>query len=209
MRFLKNQRSSLLVTLTVWCFALAMLQTADVARAEGVSTTISAMRLMRSEEGVQLSAQVKFELPMIVEDTLIKGIPLFFVAEAEVTRDRWYWYDKKVAVATRQMRLSFQPLTRRWRLNVTSGVIGNTGLGVSLPQYFDSLPDALANIQRINNWKIADAAEVEADAPHTVELRFKLDVSQLPRPFQIGLIGHSDWSIATTKSMHLTTEGAK
>lgn len=209
MLFLKNQRHKLFATLMIWCAAIGMMLVTTSVHAEAVNTVISTMRLERMEDGLHLSAQVKFDLPTIVEDALIKGIPMFFVAEAEVSKDRWYWYDKKVAIATRHMRLSFQPLTRRWRLNVTNGVIGNTGLGVSLPQYFDSLPDALAKIQRISNWKIAELIEVESDAPHTVDLRFKLDVSQLPRPFQIGLIGNGDWTITAAKSMRLVSEGGK
>lgn len=209
MPFLRNQRRNLLTTLMMWCMAIGMMHIAASVHAEGANTVINTMWLERTEDGLHLSAQIKFDLPTIVEDALIKGIPMFFVAEAEVFKDRWYWYDKKVATATRQMRLSFQPLTRRWRLNVTNGVIGNTGLGVSLPQYFDALPDALAKIQRISNLKIAELAEVESDAPYTVDLRFKLDVSQLPRPFQIGLIGNGDWTISASKSMRLASEGGK
>ena len=209
MHFLKNQRCSLFAPLMMWCMAIGIMHVAASVHAEGVNTHINTMRLERMEDGLHLSAQIKFDLPTIVEDALIKGIPMFFVTEAEVSKDRWYWYDKKVATATRQMRLSFQPLTRRWRLNVTNGVISNTGQGVSLPQYFDSLPDALANIQRISHWKIAELTEVESEAPHTVDLRFKLDVSQLPRPFQIGLIGNGDWAISAAKSMHFAPEGGK
>lgn len=206
MPFLKSQRRSLIASLAICCFAVGMMYSAAYARAEGVITVIDTMRLDRTEEGVLLSAQVKFELPSLVEDALLKGVPMFFVAEAEVTRDRWYWYAKKIAISTRQMRLSFQPLTRRWRLNVTSGALGNTGLGVGLPQYFDSLADALIKIQRISTWKIAELAEIEPEALHMVELRFKLDVSQLPRPFQMGLIGNSDWTISAVKHMRLMVE---
>ncbi len=209
MHFLRNRRHKLITTLVMWCMAIGMMHVAASVHAEGANTVINSMRLERMEDGLHLSAQIKFDLPTIVEDALVKGIPMFFVVEAEVSKERWYWYDKKVAIATRQMRLSFHPLTRRWRLNVTNGVIGNTGQGVSLPQYFDSLPDAMANIQRVSNWKIADFTEVESDAPNTVDLRFKLDVSQLPRPFQIGLIGNGDWSISAVKSMRFTPEGGK
>ena len=66
-----------------------------------------------------LSANVKFELPTVIDDALDKGIPMFFVAEAVLFRDRWYWYDKEMASAARHMRLSYQPLTRRWRLVVS------------------------------------------------------------------------------------------
>ena len=30
-----------------------------------------------------------------------------------------------------------------------------------------------------------------------LEFSFRLDLSQLPRPFQIGVAGQSDWAIAT------------
>lgn len=209
MPFLKSQRRSLLAALVMGCMAVGMMRVAVSAHAQNVSTVINAIRLDRTEDGLYLGAQIKFELPAIVEDALVKGVPMFFVTEAEVSRDRWYWYDKKVATAARNIRLSFQPLTRRWRINVTSGVIGNAGLGVSLPQYFDSLSDALVKIQRISNWKIAELTDVDAEVPHTVDLHFKLDVSQLPRPFQIGLIGNGDWTIFAAKRIRLAPEGGK
>ncbi|HSV50728.1 MAG TPA: DUF4390 domain-containing protein [Burkholderiaceae bacterium] len=179
------------------------------SRAEATTPEVTEMRLERSEEGVFLSANVRFELPPLVEDALLKGIPMFFVAEAELYRDRWYWYDKKLADTARHMRLAYQPLTRRWRLNVSPTPIGNAGLGVTLTQNFDSLTDALAAIQRFSRWKIAPAWAVEADSKHNVDFRFRLDVSQLPRPFQIGAVGQSDWSLSAIKNQRLPVEAAK
>ncbi len=159
------------------------------------------MRVERTPEGLLLSAQVQFELPAVVDEALQKGIPMFFVAEAALTRDRWYWYDKEVARAARHMRLSYQPLTRRWRLAVSSAPIGNAGM--SLGQNFDTRDEALAAVQRLSGWKIADAQDADADPRHAVTLRFRLDVSQLPRPFQIGLVGQDEWNLAATRSLRL------
>lgn len=178
------------------------------ARAD-VPTEITQLRVERNEEGVYLSSGLKFELPPVVEDALLKGLAMVFVAEAEIYRDRWYWYDKRVTAAARHMRLSYQPLTRRWRLQVAPGLIGNTGLGVTLAQHFDTLGEAVAVIQRISRWKIAEAAELEADARYSVEFRFRLDVSQLPRPFQIGAVGQPDWRISATRNQRLVVEGAQ
>jgi Domain of unknown function (DUF4390) len=180
-----------------------------VARAE--TPEITELRLERSEEGVFLSANVRFDLPAIVEDALLKGIPMFFVAEAELFRDRWYWYDKKIADAERHMRLAYQPLTRRWRLNVSPTPIGNAGLGLglALTQNFDSLSDALAAVQRLSRWKIAPATAVDADVKHNVDFRFRLDVSQLPRPFQIGAVGQADWNLSASKNQRLPVETVK
>lgn len=167
------------------------------------------LRIERSDDGVYLSAALQFGLPELAEDALYKGIPMFFVADAVVLRDRWYWSDRQVAEATRYFRLSYQPLTRRWRLNISPVPITNSGLGVVLGQNFDNFADALASIQRISHWKIAESSEIQADAVHTVNFRFRLDMSQLPRPFQIGAVGRTGWNLLVSTSQRLGTEPAK
>ena len=182
---------------------------ADSARADSPVTEIALLRLERSGDEVLLTATVKFELPTAVEDALLKGVAIIFVAEADVYRDRWYWMNKKVASAERHMRLAYQPLTRRWRLNVASGLITNTGLGVALNQNFDALSDALAVIHRLSRWRIADVSDLDLDQRHLIEFRFRLDVSQLPRPLQIGTLGQSDWNISTTSTRTLVLENLR
>ena len=186
------------------CWALMFAVTAG---AEPQAAEITQLRLERSEEGVLLSAHVNFDLPAVIDDALAKGIPMFFVAEAVLFRDRWYWYDRQVAAASRHMRLSYQPLTRRWRLVVSPTPIGNSGL--ALGQTFDTREEAIAAVQRISHWKIAEAADVDPDVRHNVDFRFRLDVSQLPRPFQIGAVGHADWNISVMRNQRLALESAR
>jgi hypothetical protein len=185
-----------------WAFAFT-----PPALAEPQAAEITQLRLERSDEGVLLSASVKFDLPGVIDDALAKGIPMFFVAEAVLFRDRWYWYDRQVAIAARHMRLSYQPLTRRWRLVVSPAPIGNSGL--ALGQTFDTREEALAAVQRISQWKIADAGDVDPNVRHNLDFRFRLDVSQLPRPFQIGAVGHADWNISVMRNQRLTVESAR
>ena len=161
------------------------------------ATELNQLKLSRTDDGIYLSAVVQFDLPPVVEDTLIKGIPLFFVVEADIFRDRWYWTDKRVASATRTIRLAFQPLTRRWRVNIVSGLINNSaGLRATLNQNYETLPEALSAVQRLSRWRIADNADVDGDVGYKLDFRFRLDLSQLPRPFQIGVAGQKDWTIA-------------
>ena len=175
------------------------------AQSRGASVT--QMRLENGDDGVYLSATVQFELPTLVEDVLDKGIALHFVAEAELYRERWYWTDRKVAQVSRYMRLAYQPLTRRWRLNVAPvPITGNAGFGVSLNQNFDSLEEALDAVKRIGRLRLGDAAEIGEDGQHPVVFRFRLDTTQLPRTFQIGMVGQSEWDIATERSVRLAVE---
>ena len=170
---------------------------------------VSAFRIERSSDAVLLSTTVKFELPAAVEDALIKGVAVIFVAEVEVFRDRWYWMKKKVAGAERHMRLAYQPLTRRWRLSQSSGLVNSSGLGVSLNQNFDTLADALAAVQRQSRWKVAEISDIDPESRHLLEFRFRLDVAQLPRPLQIGTLGQSDWDIAVSTTRPMVMEPVK
>jgi hypothetical protein len=194
----------------VWsclCALLLLWSGASGAWAQVHSADVTQLAVERTDDAVLLSAAVRFELPQVVEEALAKGIPMFFVAEASIYRDRWYWYDKRVAFATRHMRLAYQPLTRRWRLQVSSSPIGNTGM--VLGQSFDSREEALTVIQRISRWRIADADAVDPDASHNIDFRFRLDVSQLPRPFQIGAVGQADWIILAVRNERLVLQPPK
>jgi hypothetical protein len=202
----KNARLDLLGLLACACLVWGY---GGSARAESPAVAVSQLQFERAGEAILLSATVNFDLPAAVEDALLKGVAMFFVAEADVLRERWYWTNKKVASAERHMRLAYQPLTRRWRLNVASGMMTHAGMALALSQNFESLSDALAAVQRLSRWKIADTSELDLEQNHLVEFRFSLDTSQLPRPFQIGTLGQSDWNISASARQPLLLESSK
>lgn len=187
------------LTLGVALAALAQTPTAEVTQ----------LRFERDGEAILLSAVVNFDLPSAVEEALVKGVPMFFVAELELYRERWYWSNKKVLSAQRHMRLAYQPLTRRWRLHVASGALSAAGLGVSLNQSFETLSDAVAAMQRLSRWRVADVADLDLEQGHQAEFHFKLDLSQLPRPFQIGSLGQSDWNVSASKAQRFLLEPSR
>ncbi len=160
--------------------ALVLLMSAG---AQADTTDLDSFDLVRTDEGLTLSFSANFTLSRPVEDALQKGVPLFFVAEAEVFRDRWYWRDKRISRVARTWRLAYQPLTRKYR--VTFG---------GLSQSYDHLEDALATVSRVVSWRLADASQLD-DNGHYVEFSYQLDTTQMPRPMQIGIGGQSDWTL--------------
>jgi hypothetical protein len=196
----------LLVAALLWMMP-GLTQAAAVSAAE--PGTHSPMTLEYADGGLLLSAQLKFDLPAVVEDALYKGIPIYFVMQAELLRDRWYWASKTVATAQRRMRLAYHPLTRRWRLNIGSAEMNESTLGLTLGQSFDTLDDAMAVVRRIYRWKIADVQNIEPGSKHVVDFSFELDTSQLPRPLQIGTLGQSDWLIEVRLSQPFDQERVK
>ena len=183
-------RASVRALLWLALAAFALSAWADAAHAEVPELTN--FELQRSDEGVMLNFAVRFELPRGVEDALLKGVPIYFVAEAEVMRDRWYWFDRRVGKATRTWRLAYQPLTRKYRLTLGG-----------LNQSFDSLDDALYAARRATAWKIAEPGQIDEASRHSVDFTYRLDTSLLPRPLQIGLSGQADWNLLVAKSARL------
>ncbi|MGJ7525785.1 DUF4390 domain-containing protein [Variovorax sp. GB1P17] len=203
-----ERRWPVLLAVLAWAWVMWMaLLPAPAAAQSRPGASITQMRLEQADDGVYLGAAVQFELPTLVEEVLDKGIAIYFVAEAELFQERWYWTDRKVAQVQRHMRLAYQPLTRRWRLNVSPlPITGAVGLGISLNQNFDTLSDALDAIKRIGRLRLGDAAEIGDEPLHQVTFRFRLDTSQLPRPFQIGVVGQADWNISAERTARLALE---
>ena len=167
------------------------------------------LKLERVDEGLWLSTQLEFDLPKTVEDALNKGIPVDFVARTEVVRNRWYWTNQSVRMAQRRLRLTYQPLTGRWRLNITNGEAGDLAQGLSLNQSFDSMQDALSSIKRFYRWRIGDASDVTAGTKHWVRFKFELDVAQFLMPLQIGALGQSDWQLVLLADQEISLDNTK
>lgn len=178
------------------------------AQAQGSGVEFTQFKLEKTTDQLLLSSGVQFELAAPVEEALLKGVPLFFVVEADLLRERWYWMDRKVAHPSRHMRLSFQPLTRRWRMAWSNGPFAAANQN-ALSQNFESLPDALSAVRRLSGWPLSDLAELEPGAKYRLELRFYLDLTQLPRPLQIGALGQSDWNLSASLTYRFTLDGLK
>lgn len=185
----------------VFLFLNGATAVAQSARADGLD-----VRAIRTEQGVVLAGSTRFDLSPSIEEALLKGVPVHFVYEADLMRERWYWTDRRVSSRSRYLRLSHQLLTRKWRLSSSTEAVGSSSPQANIQQTYDSLAEALAAIKRISRWRIAESQDLEPDAPYTVVVRFRLDLTQLPRPLQIGLTGHSDWSINQVRTVSLTEE---
>ena len=181
-----------------------------IAAASHADTVVEAaqFRVERAGDDVTLSAQLRFELPAAVEDALLKGIPVYFAVEADLLRERWYWTDKKMASAARNMRLAYQPLTGQWRLNVASGAApaGELVAANAPSQTFLSLAEAMATVKQFARWRIAGLSDNDGSSKYRVDFRFWLDTNQLPRPFQIGVMAQTEWTISTNLRAALTAE---
>ncbi|HWH84801.1 MAG TPA: DUF4390 domain-containing protein [Burkholderiaceae bacterium] len=174
-----------------WLLASFSLALAPAARA--AEPELTNFELTHNDDGVFLSYAVNLELSRSVDDALSKAVPLFFVAEAELFRNRFYWRDQRVGYAVRRWRIVFQPLTSTYRVTFDGG----------LSQNYPSRDEAFAAISRAARWKIAEGPQIEEGSRHYVEFSFRLDTAQLPRPMQIGIGGQADWALSVQRTQKI------
>lgn len=158
---------------------------APAVAAEGIDITQA--HLEPTEEGYKLSATFAFDLNPGLENAVMRGIPLYFTTDVEITRPRWYWFDERAIRTSQTIRLSYNVLTREYR----AAIVGN------LQQSFSSLDDALTMIRRPSRWLVAPKGSLKPGETYTVAVHMELDVAQLPKPFQVNALNNSDWRLSS------------
>ena len=149
-------------------------------------TRMRSGEIVRGDTGYVLNADIELDLNPRLLDAVSRGISLYFTTELVIERPRWYWLNKAVVDRSLDYRLYYHAITRSYRLSVGS-----------IHQSYDDLESAVRTMTRIRNWHVADFDVLEAGVSHEVAIRFRLDTSQLPKPFQVTAIGSSDWNVGT------------
>jgi hypothetical protein len=162
----------LLLTLPVWLYAAAV-------RADGIE--VNKAEIHASEDGYQLSADFNVNLNNVVQQALSLGVPLYFVGEFTLTRSRWYWLDEQVYQNEHSVKLSYNVLTRQYRISRGS-----------LFQNFASLEDMMRILARQNSGYIPIDV-MKKDGNYIASVRLRLDTKQLPKLMQVNVLTSRDW----------------
>lgn len=175
------RRLSLVVALAALWLALAW---SAAGHAEGIGVRKASLAVV--EDGYVLETEFDIALTATLEDALNKGIALYFQLEFELIRARWYWFNDHVSEIRQEYRLSYNALTRQYRVGV-----GN------LYQNFSTLAEALDILSRVRRTQQLDPAAIVRDTAYTAAVRLRLDASQLPKPFQFGSLGSREWTLSS------------
>ena len=154
------------------------------ARAQNIE--IHHISLEGNDEGYALDADFQIDLTPRIEDAVNNGVAVYFEVDFELTRKRWYWFDERSVSRQLVLRLSYHALTRQYR--VSSG---------ALYQGFSTLPDALRVLSRVRSWQVLERDELVAGTEYQAGLRMRLDVTQLPKPFQLDALTSREWNLAS------------
>lgn len=156
----------------------------SAAYAEGIQAKKAEFRI--TDSGYVLDAEFSVGLTHTLEEALNKGVALYFVVDFELVRPRWYWFNEKIIDYQQTYRLSYNALTRQYRL-----AVGN------LYQNFAALQEALEFMSRLRRSEETEQGALRRDTTYNAAVRMRLDTSQLPKPFQVSAVGSREWNLSS------------
>lgn len=171
---LARYKRCILVILCLLSCAFSSLATAD-------SITVNKAEAHLSEDGYQLSASYDINLTVAAQQALSRGIPLYFIGEFSLTRSRWYWLDEEIFQGEQTVKLSYNMLTRQYRISRGA-----------LFQNFASLEDALNILARQSSASIP-LSSMKKEGNYIAAARLRLDTAQLPKLLQVNALAGKDW----------------
>lgn len=166
--------------------ALAVLAVLPSPRARADVIPVKSAELRVEEGEVLLNAEFELSFNPTLEEALQKGVPLYFVLEVEIGRPRWYWLDEKLLSMSTTWRVSYAPLSQQYR--VASGLFS---------QNVGSIAEIERLIGRVTSRPIARAADFARGLRYEAAVRLRLDVNQLPKPFQVNALASREWQLAS------------
>ncbi len=138
-------------------------------------------------QGYELDAQIDLPLNRTLEDALLKGINLHFIAELEISRPRgWWWFDQGIVKASRKMRIYYHLLLRRYVIEI--GYVTKTA---------GTLDEALELLGTLEGWQVLERGALKNGRRYDARLRVRLDTAQLPKPLHIGAVSGDRWDLLT------------
>lgn len=157
------------VAVVVFTLASPAASAAPAFRVSGLSTHL--------ERGVYyLDANLSLQLNQRARDALANGVALTFVVNIHIVHRRKLLWNSVVAQLRQRYRLSYRPLTERYRVkNLNSGAA----------EGYDSLAQALAAVSRIHDLPLVDASLLDPHTRYFVALRVLLDTKDLPGPLKL------------------------
>jgi hypothetical protein len=161
-----------------------LLAASAVAGAQGI--TVASAQLVPSEDGWKLDAEFDIEFNARLEEAVNRGVPLYFVAEFELAKPRWYWFDEKPVKLAQTYRITYTPLLRQYRLSIGG-----------LYQNFTRFDEVKRVLSRIRGWQVAGRGALAKDVPYQANLRLRLDTAQLPKPFQLNAVASREWTLGS------------
>lgn len=135
-----------------------------------------------------VSVDSEIELNPTLEQALKKGVVLYFVTKFTLVEPRWYWLDTEVARLKTRIGLRYSALTRQYQLS-----------DPTFTKYFFTLKEALQMLQRLHRQQVTVLSDLSETSDYHATLRLWLDLTRMPKPFQVEALGSSVWNLSSER----------
>ncbi len=167
-------------------FLLILWLPVTVAQAEGIQ--IKSVSMAAVEQGYEISIDSEIALNATLEQVLEKGIVLYFVTKFSLVDSRWYWFYDEVARGKLRVGLRYYALTRQYHLSHPS-----------FSQSFNTLTEALQALGQLRDYPLIVKSDLKNDVDYIASLRIWLDLTRMPKPFQVEALGSRKWDLSSDK----------
>jgi len=138
------------------------------------------------EQVYLLNVDLEFQLSEESIEALRNAVPLTFVLDIEVYRQRSYIWDEQIAHLQQRYQLKYHPLSERYIL---------TYLNTGIRENFSTLHMALATLNKLRDWPLLDKHLVDTDSHYHVYLQSYLDIEALPAPMRAMAYFSQHWRL--------------
>lgn len=168
-------------------FNLLVLSVSLPTRADQVArATIERIEPLVIAGQLSLDVDIDLQLNATMKQAATRGVPLYFSLELEIEQPRWWWLNKTIVDTSLERRLSYNVLTRSWRVS--------TG-DLSIPT--TSFDEAMKLLTNIRNWPVVMSDRFEPDEQYIGQVRIRLDTDRLARPLQMDNANRDSWALSS------------
>jgi hypothetical protein len=164
----------------------APLQAEDEAAAPGIH--IHAAQSELKNEVYYLSALVTFAFGRQVDEALLEGVPLTFVFDIEIIRERPWMWSERITALEQRYQISYHALTRQYMVR---------NLNIGTQRNFTTLEAALSMIGTVVDLPLIDGNLLQAKQAYRGRMHVRLDTHTLPAPLRLMALISPEWRLAS------------
>jgi hypothetical protein len=135
---------------------------------------------------LMLASKVEIELPNYISIAINQGFAVPMMFEVQILALRNYWFDRKVVSLKQQYQLHYLPMLRSYAV---------FDLNTGQRRYYDSLPEAVRDLEVVYNYPMLDINNLEYDRIFYARMRFGIDIDELPLPLKSSSLWDNDWDL--------------
>lgn len=173
----------------IFLLLIALLSPVTFAADKG-HIEIKSFHIKKSGESFQIDVEADIDLSRTMKRALKKGVDLYFITRLLIMKPRWYWLDEEAARYKERIELSYQALTRQYRLTQRGQ-----------PRNFPTLKAALQALGHQPDLLIRENQPLLPDTTYTAILQIWLDISRLSKPFQLEWLDTEDWNLSSERKI--------